>query len=500
MAGAITGSLLRDLVLCERRVYHDLFSSPAARDPVSGFVQMLWAGGRLHEANVVSGLVGEVRDLRDADPGERSMLTVAALDGAADWILGGRLELGDRVGMPDLLRRIDGVWYGGDVKSGAAFDDGLSPKGEYLVQVGHYAALLGDLELGERDRAFVVGRDGEIAWYELATAAGPGRATPAARVADLVTTARGIRDGQVATKAALSPACGLCHWRSVCRRELDAADDLTLIAGLGRSLRASIERIAPTVAALAALPLEGVKLPGVGAERLGRFRDRARLLATPGSTPYAREPLAISRHDRELHFDLEADPLRDLVYLHGALVRERLPDGDREEFVHFFADDETGEGEAFAAAYAFLSADPSAHIFYYSKFERTSYRALQRRYPSVCSAEDVERLFATDRATDLYFDVVASKTEWPLHSYGIKALAKSLGFAWRDADASGAASIAWFDEYRKTGDRALRDRIVEYNRDDCVATTVLLDALLAMPVRGSPDRPDAPAEGRIERP
>lgn len=136
----------------------------------------------------------------------------------------------------------------------------------------------------------------------------------------------------------------------------------------------------------------------------------------------------------------------------------------------------------FAAAYAYLTADPAAHIFYYSKFERTSYRALARKYPSVCSPEDVEALFDRSRSTDLLGDAVQPSTEWPTHSVGIKALAKHLGFSWRDVDPSGAASISWFDSWLRTGDPVHRSRIEAYNHDDCRATVVLLKALLELPI------------------
>ncbi|AOW25305.1 hypothetical protein BJP26_18605 [Sphingomonas melonis TY] len=111
---------------------------------------------------------------------------------------------------------------------------------------------------------------------------------------------------------------------------------------------------------------------------------------------------------------------------------------------------------------------------------------LQRRYPDVCSADDVEALFASPRVIDLYGDVVAPHTEWPLRSYGLKAIAKSQGFRWAAADAGGAASIAWYDEWRRTGDPAVLDRIIDYNRSDVIASAVVLDALRALPVR----RPD----------
>ena len=67
----------------------------------------------------------------------------------------------------------------------------------------------------------------------------------------------------------------------------------------------------------------------------------------------------------------------------------------------------------------------------------------------------------------------------------IKTLAKYLGFSWRDAHPSGAASIQWFAEYLETRDPAGRQRILDYNEDDCRAMRVLLDGLRKLPVKES---------------
>ena len=81
---------------------------------------------------------------------------------------------------------------------------------------------------------------------------------------------------------------------------------------------------------------------------------------------------------------------------------------------------------------------------------------------------------------DLYFDVVLKHTEWPTKDYSIKTLARFLGFDWRDTDPSGAASIEWFDQWVKSSDPAIKERILQYNEDDCIATRILLDGLMRL--------------------
>lgn len=489
---AVTATMLADIVRCEQRVHLDVHGDPADRAAVSGFVEMLWRQGNRHEEEIVGTLNGAVADLRETPLGDRGRLTMAAMRTEADWILGARLSLDDMEGRPDLLRRVDGVWIAGDIKAGSPWDpNGATPRLEYAVQVGFYAMLLERLRLGAGDRAFVVGSDGELAWFDLRATFGKAGRTIEDVVSHLVSRARAIRGGVEETRPALSSACGLCVWKAACKACLVQEDDLTMIPGLGRSVRSQIEQIAPTVAHLAELDVAAVTIgggrttiAGVGARRLATFRERARML-TAGAEPYAIRDLGLARRDVEFHLDLETDPTNpagDFTYLHGVWRRRRGEAGDECDYVHFLAEDFASERDAFAAAVEFLSSDPHALLTTFSAFERSTYRRLSDRYPEVIDRVGVDAMFAPGKCVDLYFDAALPFTHWPVTSLGLKSLARHCGFEWSAADASGANSINWFVEWSKTREPALLDRILGYNRDDCVASAVVFDGLIALPV------------------
>ena len=91
-------------------------------------------------------------------------------------------------------------------------------------------------------------------------------------------------------------------------------------------------------------------------------------------------------------------------------------------------------------------------------------------------------LFDPAHAIDLYNDIVKKTTEWPTWDFSIKTLAKYLDFSWRDTHPSGAASIEWFHRWVESGDPEIRQRVIDYNEDDCRAMRVLRDALPTLPV------------------
>jgi predicted RecB family nuclease len=89
----------------------------------------------------------------------------------------------------------------------------------------------------------------------------------------------------------------------------------------------------------------------------------------------------------------------------------------------------------------------------------------------------VEALFAGSLVKDLYTDVARSGSEWPTMSFGIKSIAKALGFEWRDTHPSGAASIEWFHRYSQSQNPARSPHSVR--RSSWGASTVATDGKLA---------------------
>jgi predicted RecB family nuclease len=151
------------------------------------------------------------------------------------------------------------------------------------------------------------------------------------------------------------------------------------------------------------------------------------LLTVSGATPYLKEAVNLPINQKEVYFDIEVDPMHDLVYLHGFV--ERLHgQAETAKFIPYFAEgmEQVHEEAAFRGAWIYLTSRiQGSTIYYYSPYERTAYKKLAAKYPSVCSVSDVEALFARPVVIDLYSDVVRKSTEWPLYDQSIKTLAQT---------------------------------------------------------------------------
>lgn len=475
----------------------DVTGDPALRDPVSPFLQLLWERGAAHEREVVAALGEPFLDLSGLAGDEKEAATRAAIARREPLIYNGRLSVHELLGEPDLLRYEGSGYAAIDIKSGAGREDAADeeegeegrPRGDYGVQIALYTDILLRMDLAAGRHGYILDVHRRLHRYDLDAPLGPRSGS----LWELYLKSRAALLQSLQHAEASLPArssrCSQCVWRSACMRVLREARDLTLIPDLGRKLRDVLKDEFPTLADLAAANIEryidGGKssFQGVGAKRLRRFQRRAALQLAPDAAPCLTRQIAWPERDVELFFDIETDPLRDLCYLHGFVIRERGATAG-ECFRGIFAADPSPDGErdAFAEALALLRHYPEALVIHYSKYERTWYRRLQQRYPDVATEVEIGQLFAGPRALDL-FRIVQSDSEWPTLDYSVKSLAKYLGFAWRDPDPSGASSIEWFDQWARQGDPALRQRLLAYNEDDCRAMRVVLDKMKTLSVQ-----------------
>ena len=491
----ITASMLYDFVGCPHRVAMDLIGEESACDPVNPFVELLWERGSLYESQVIAGLGTPFLDLSAYETAEKEWRTTEAMDARVPLIYNARIQRDDLLGLPDLLRLEACGYVPGDIKSGAGEEgdeDSSRSKPHYAAQLALYVDILErQARLSDR-RAFVWDIHGEEVPYSLTAPRGTrDPRTLWQDYQDTLAEVRAIVAAPQTSRPAHAAGCKTCHWYTACTAQLKAADDLTLLPELGRAKRDVLCGTFPTVHALAAADPEGhihrTKTPfrGVGPDTLRKFHARAKLYAS-GGPPYAKRPLVFPQRSVELFYDVETDPMQDVCYLHGFVVRENGNNAG-ETYVPFFADAPTTEAEeaVFRDAYAFICSHQPCAVFYYSPYEHTTLLRLAAKYPGICSQADVDGLFASDDTLDLYHGAVRPHTEWPTNDMSIKTLAKYLGFAWRDAHPSGAASIQWFAEYLETRDPGGRQRILDYNEDDCRAMRVLLDGLKTLPVKDS---------------
>jgi len=490
MPDKLSANMLYNYIKCPHRLTLDLFGDYSKRDPISAFVKLLWEKGTDFEKQVIKSLEIPFLDLSFYSGIEKEKRTKEAIDSGVELIYSGRIGAVNLIGEPDLLRRDGDGYISGDIKSGSGLEgeNDLSegkPKPHYAVQLALYTDILERLDVSAGRNPFIWDIHGREIEYDLNSPQSTrNQKSWWSKYQNCLEAVSKIANHDLKTLPAYSGVCKLCHWRTYCFKCLRKANDLTLIPELGRKTRNVMSSYLGSVAELAQANLnqfqKGKKtiFPRVSRDTLHKFQERAILLSKRGSKPYLKSRITLPDAPTELFFDIETDPMRDICYLHGFLER-RNGDNSSERYVAFFSDqpDEQEEKRAFSQAWEFIQKSMPCVIYYYSHYEKTQWKKLQKKYPEVMSGEDIKRMFDSDYAVDLYYNVVKKKTEWPTNDYSIKTLASYLGFRWRDESPSGAESIEWYHRWVEIGDVNIKTRILKYNEDDCIATRVLLEGI-----------------------
>lgn len=466
------------------------------------FVQLLWDKGVKYEKKVISE-IGSFLDLSEGSLEERFKKTIEAMENGEDLIYQGVLIKDNLRGIPDLLRKItDGQYVPIDIKSGmgregadTGFNEDGKLKKHYAIQLALYSDILNKLGFENKKTGIIFDIKGREVVYDLNSQVS---ARDETTLWELYENAKEIVSALLENKIKNSPAiggnCSLCPWYNSCKKWVEKEDDLTGTFNMGRAWRDTInldlginkidEILNINVEEILKLKEQEKKinkdfLKNIGKSRLDNLVARANILKKT-KKPVIYNKIDFPKVSYELFFDIESDPTQEFVYMHGVYERNK----NKERFLNFTAKEMTidAEKEAWADFWKYIRSLPKNDfaVYYYSPFERTTYRSMQKIYSDVVSEEEVEDFFNNQNVIDLYTKVVLKNTDWPLGSYSLKAIAQYLGFKWRDETPSGALSIQWFNEYLEKKDEEILKRILLYNEDDCKATMILKDAIQKM--------------------
>jgi predicted RecB family nuclease len=272
---------------------------------------------------------------------------------------------------------------------------------------------------------------------------------------------------------------------------VDPATPVSALVPEGSAVLAALaEHDVTTAADLVALDPVAVALAGQPPSRLAEAVHGARVI-TDGTVAELRHgvrELAVAAADVEIDIDME-NAVDGTVYLWGALVDDRY-----HPFVSWAVPSRAAEAEVFVAFWDWLQARRAAAaaagqtVALYCWYQGAEAGALRRG--SAAAAEllgrtdapaEVEELLAGPQWVDLY-EVVARQVVTGTGA-GLKVVATLAGFAWRDHDPSGEASMAWHADAVGLGaggaDPTARDRLLAYNEDDVRATAAVRSWLRA---------------------
>ncbi|MFC9893186.1 TM0106 family RecB-like putative nuclease [Nocardia sp. NPDC127579] len=204
----------------------------------------------------------------------------------------------------------------------------------------------------------------------------------------------------------------------------------------------------------------------------------------------------VKRADVEVDVDLES------YQEYGAYLWGTLLDGQYRPFVTWDPLPTEDEGRSFAEFWTWLmqvraEAAVAGKTFAAYCYSRTAedkwlYESARRfaGQPGVPTVEQIRAFVDGPEWVDM-FQAVSDQFICP-GGKGLKKIAPVAGFAWRDPEAGGEASMSWYRlavGYDGEPDMSQRTRLLEYNEDDVRATMVLREWMCPkQPAEHSADR------------
>lgn len=371
-----------------------------------------------------------------------------------------------------------------------------SVKAAYIVQLGLYADMIAKVQGVTPRRVHVALGSGKTETFRLAEFAHTLDAAKA-RYLDF------IADGAPQSAPEPCSACKLCGWREHCTDQLDAADHLSRVAGLGRPQRRELEDAGITTLAALAGAGEDTVVPRMAAATFGKLRAQAALQLTrreggdPVVVPLPVEPgrgfaTLPAPHPADLFFDLEGDPLTEggLDYLWGV----HHVAGGRPEFRFRWGHDRAAERMAFESTVdwivAHLAANPGAHVYHYAPYEVTALRRLSTLH---ASREDaIDTLLRERKLVDLY-GVLRQSIRTSEPNLSLKTMEVFFAKKRDSAVTNAGDSIIEYKSWQDSGEPKILDDILEYNKVDCENTEALRDWLVSLRMGDLPWREVGPA-------
>jgi predicted RecB family nuclease len=286
----------------------------------------------------------------------------------------------------------------------------------------------------------------------------------------------------------LNGHCNVCEFRTACRRVAEEADDLSLLRGMSqKKIEKHRKRGIVTVTQFSHTYQPGRR----GKRRAGKARkhDHAlQALAVREKKVYVLDGPSVPRGGVAVYLDIEGLPDQSFDYLIGLVA---VGEGVCTAY-SFWADDWTQEKAIWADCVRTIEGLGDYTLYHYGRYES---RFLDRMRRSAGSEEEA----TIDRIRARSCNVLAaihSHVYFPTWSNGLKDIGTFLGALWSAPNASGIQSMAWRLAWESSHDGAVKQRLLAYNREDCLALRRVTEFILSVCDGGAATAGDRPARLR----
>jgi len=262
----------------------------------------------------------------------------------------------------------------------------------------------------------------------------------------------------------LNDHCRVCEFRGTCLAKAEEVDSLTLLDRMTSNLVGRYEKRGIfTVTQLSYLFRPRRRKAKRGRGKGFKLELQAFALRT-GKTFLQAAP-ELTRSSQELFLDVESIPDEDFTYLVGLTVL----DGEASSHCFFWADCPRDEKDMWAGALEKIRQYPRAPVYHYGSYDRKAVEGAGKRHQLPCD-DIVGRM--VNVASHIF-----GRVYFPVRSNSLKDIGAFVGATWTSQNASGLQCLCWRYSWEKTRSLELKEQILKYNEEDCVALRLVTERL-----------------------
>jgi len=277
--------------------------------------------------------------------------------------------------------------------------------------------------------------------------------------------------------------CTICSWQKFCDKEAKENGNLTDIDGIGSKTASLL--ITNGISDTQTLASYSEKQLG---EKLSQFNnqkyEKAYVFVKQAQAYISGEQYRISNKNdnndllEKIYsgfyiFDIESNPDVKHDFLYGFLKINNLFTKKEDLVYEPILDLKNNKVESYRQIIKILFSHKEWAVLHYGETEKIAIINIAKKLNF--SFEEIDSL--TSRFIDLH-TLIRKSWILPLKNYSLKTVSNWLGFEWVQKNISGSKALYWWIQYQITENEIFLKKIIQYNKDDCLATLQIAKYLI----------------------
>ena len=282
-----------------------------------------------------------------------------------------------------------------------------------------------------------------------------------------------IIDGHIEPCFILNSHCQICEFRNLCKNDAIEKDDLSLLSGMTEKEIVRQKKKGIFTVTQYSYTFRPRKRSKAVREITKHRMFELRALAIRTGKTYIFNIPKLKICNTTIYVDIEGDPDRGFNYLIGLLIVKKGIEIKK----RFWADNSVEEEAMFLQFLKEIGRYKKFQIFCYGSYEVKYFKKMHTKMKNRMDFEQEKIAEKVKNNTINVLSLIYSNIYFPTYSNDLKSIGNHLRFNWSEKEASGLQSIVWRMEWEKTHCEKVKEKIMQYNIEDCMALRKVTDTI-----------------------